>query len=95
MVILIYVLTSHFINGTNVAGSTGYSPVPSGNLPDGTAGTLENQRALRVFGRAPHSVGQVSQRDGLVARSTQTGGEAVATALPSAPDASTGLKPRG
>ena len=76
-------------------GSTGYQPVPSGNLPDGTAMTLENKRALRVCERASHSVGQVAQRDGLVARSTQTGGETVATARPSASDASTGRKTRG
>ena len=56
-------------------GSTGYQPVPSGNLPDGMTVTLEDRRTLRVFERAPHSVGQV-------ARSTQPGGEAVETARP-------------
>lgn len=81
---------------TNAAvGSTVYQPVPSGNLPDGTAVTLENMQAFGAFERAPHSVGQVAQRDGLVARSTQPGGETVATARPSASDASTGLKLRG
>jgi len=77
------------------AGSTGYQPVPSGNLPDGTGVTLENEQAFRTFERARHSVGQVAQRDGLVARSTQPGGEAVETARPSASDRITGLKPRG
>ena len=75
-------------------GSTGYQPVSSGNLPDGMAVTLENQPAFQAFERVPHSVGQVAQRDGLVARSTQTGGEAVEMARPSASDATTGLKPR-
>ena len=75
-------------------GSTGYQPVPSGNLPDGMAVALENGNTFRVFEHAPHSVGQVAQRDGLVARSTRPGGEAVATARPSASDTITGLKPR-
>jgi len=69
--------------------------VPSGNLPDGTAVTLENKKVSKAFERARHSVGQVAQRDGLVARSTQPGGEAVATARPSSSDTITGLKPRG
>ena len=49
---------------------TGYQPVPSGNLPDGTARTLENHSASRASEHAPRSVGQVAQRDGLVARAT-------------------------
>ena len=57
-------------------------------MPDGMARTLENQQTFRMFERAPHFVGQV-------ARATQTGGEAVGTARPSASDASTGLKTRG
>ena len=92
------VLANRFNGLPPGAGSTGYQPVPSGNLPDGTAMTLENQQAFGAFERAPHSVGQVAQsRSGgrLLARSTQTGGEAVETARPSASDASTGRKPRG
>jgi len=54
------------------AGSTGYQPVPSSNLPDGTAGRSDiggNSRTNRVI---LHSGRQVADRDGLVARSTQT-----------------------
>src|ERR1041385_7796504 len=46
----------------NAVGSTGYQPVPSGNLPDGMEGTLREDKDGQVFGRIPHSVRQVAER---------------------------------
>jgi len=55
-----------------VAGSTGCQPVPSGNLPDGTAGRSDIIGDFRNGYVASHSGRQVADRDGLVARPTQT-----------------------
>ena len=49
----------------------GYQPVPSGNLPDGTAMTCENQRVPGLFERLPLPLGRMPNGDGLVARATQ------------------------
>jgi len=53
-------------------GSTGCQPVPSGNLPDGTE--VRSKTVVDSGNRyaALHSGRQVADRDGLVARSTQT-----------------------
>lgn len=47
------------------AGSTGYQPVPSGNLPDGTAMNVEKQNVFATaailsisFGRLPNETGE-------------------------------------
>jgi cation/acetate symporter len=57
---------------TNTLGSTGYQPVPPGNLPGGTGATpLATTNAALAQNASPHSAGHVAQQDGLVARSTQ------------------------
>ena len=51
-------------------GRTGYQPVPSGNLPDGTAERSQIIENIENCCVPPNSSRQVADRDGLVARST-------------------------
>jgi NAD(P)-dependent dehydrogenase (short-subunit alcohol dehydrogenase family) len=61
-----------------ISGSTGYHPLPSGNLPDGTAAASIGDPGVGFQGDADsHSSRQVADRGGQVARATrvQTGAQ--------------------
>ena len=59
------------LSGNAVLGRTGYQPVPSGNLPDGTGGSSMDHPGAGFVGITHfHSARQVAERGGLVARTT-------------------------
>ena len=76
-------------------GSTGYQPVASGNLPDAMEVRLPKRSVFRASRTFPHSVRQVAERNGLVARSTQIECAAlIRWCIQDAPEASLGAAER-